>query len=471
VINFFKQFFIYGLASTLSKVATLFLMPFYTGILTKEEYGAMALIAACKGVIGLFSNLNLHSGITRDYFEEGVDRKKLVSTGFFSILFNATIVFVILFLTSDFWVESILGISGYKLAFVIMLLSIPLGGLDSYLAILTRFKNKPMLYAVGSLIALLMQIAFSVYFVLIIKIGIVGVFLALVISEIFAIIFFLAINWEYFAFTLEISFLKKALLFSLPTLPAIMAGWVDRSLGQVMIGKYISLEDLGVYAVAIQLASVFALIRQAIGNVWNPYVFENYKKKNFNSTIQRLYKIIVVFLIILTINLAFLSKDIVLLFSNSNYLDAYQFLILLCFPMSLYTLLPFVSCGVLISRETKYLSYSYVPGSLVNLLLLFLFLPRYGILVAPISLGISRIINYIILYNYSKKKIAIDYPTWLLGILLLVVVICFFLMKLEINKYLIWCTLGFINILTLHMLNSNYNIISNFRVMFVKNKG
>ena len=139
--------------------------------------------------------------------------------------------------------------------------------------------------------------------------------------------------------------------------------------------------------------------------------------------------------------------------------------------MSLYTLLPFVSCGVLISRETKYLSYSYVPGSLVNLLLLFLFLPRYGILVAPISLGISRIINYIILYNYSKKKIAIDYPTWLLGILLLVVVICFFLMKLEINKYLIWCTLGFINILTLHMLNSNYNIISNFRVMFVKNKG
>ena len=53
-----------------------------------------------------------------------------------------------------------------------------------------------------------------------------------------------------------------------------MAGWVDRSLGQLMIGKYISLEDLGVYAVAIQLASVFALIRQAIGNVWNPYVFE-----------------------------------------------------------------------------------------------------------------------------------------------------------------------------------------------------
>ena len=212
MINFFKQFFIYGLASTLSKVATLFLMPFYTGILTKEEYGAMALIAACKGVIGLFSNLNLHSGITRDYFEKVLIEKNWFQLGF-SILFNATIVFVILFLTSDFWVESILGISGYKLAFVIMLLSIPLGGLDSYLAILTRFKNKPMLYAVGSLIALLMQIAFSVYFVLIIKIGIVGVFLALVISEIFAIIFFLQLIGNILHLLSKFHFKKKLYYF------------------------------------------------------------------------------------------------------------------------------------------------------------------------------------------------------------------------------------------------------------------
>ena len=36
--------------------------------------------------IDLFSNLNIHSGIARDYYEEGINRKKLVSTGIYSIL-------------------------------------------------------------------------------------------------------------------------------------------------------------------------------------------------------------------------------------------------------------------------------------------------------------------------------------------------------------------------------------------------
>ena len=84
--KFLSQFLIYGCASMLSKIAAVFLMPLYTSILTTGEYGAMAMIASCSGVLGILANFNIHSGIARDYFEEGVVRKKLVSTGFFSIL-------------------------------------------------------------------------------------------------------------------------------------------------------------------------------------------------------------------------------------------------------------------------------------------------------------------------------------------------------------------------------------------------
>ena len=38
--SFIKDFFIYGFASVLGKIAAIFLMPIYTNILTKEEYGA-----------------------------------------------------------------------------------------------------------------------------------------------------------------------------------------------------------------------------------------------------------------------------------------------------------------------------------------------------------------------------------------------------------------------------------------------
>ena len=37
--KFFKQFFIYGFASVLGKIAAVFLLPLYTNVLSKEEYG------------------------------------------------------------------------------------------------------------------------------------------------------------------------------------------------------------------------------------------------------------------------------------------------------------------------------------------------------------------------------------------------------------------------------------------------
>ena len=86
MLKFFKDFLIYGFASTLGKLAALLLMPLYTSILSQEEYGVMAMLLSVKGIIDLVSNLNVHSGIARDYYEEGVNRKSLVSTGFWSIL-------------------------------------------------------------------------------------------------------------------------------------------------------------------------------------------------------------------------------------------------------------------------------------------------------------------------------------------------------------------------------------------------
>ena len=51
--SFFKDFLIYGFASMVGKIAAIFLIPIYTNVLTREEYGAMALIVSCKGIIDL----------------------------------------------------------------------------------------------------------------------------------------------------------------------------------------------------------------------------------------------------------------------------------------------------------------------------------------------------------------------------------------------------------------------------------
>ena len=434
MLRFLKDFFIYGFASVIGKIAAVFLMPIYTSVLTQEEYGAMALITSVKGIIDLFSNLNIHSGVARDYKEEGIDKTKLVSTGMYSILGLSISVFAILACTQSFWQETVFELdSQFSVAFFIMLLTIPTGSTLSYFAILTRFKRKPILYSIGTIVQLLIQITISVIGVVYLRYGIASIFVGILCGEMFGILYFTYINRSNIGFTFDKSYLKRVLLFSIPTLPAILAGWVDSSMGQIIIGKYISKVDLGVYSVALQLASVFSFISIALQNVWGPYLYENYKKEGFVKEVRKLYMAIVLVLTMIAVTVSLFSKEIILLLSNSSYLNASQYFTLLCIPMCIYLLFPMATSGISISRDTKYIGISYVIGSIMNIVFMIVFMPMLGIVSVPLALAISRITTYSILYYVSKSKGIIVLPNGVLFALILSVAVCYFINNTDIS--------------------------------------
>ncbi|MDD4727822.1 MAG: oligosaccharide flippase family protein [Dysgonamonadaceae bacterium] len=458
MIKFLKQFFIYGFASILGKIAAVFLLPLYTNVLTKEEYGAMALITAAKGIIDLFSNLNIHSGIARDYHERGVNRTKLVSTGFISILLCSIVVFFILLISRDFWIGSVLNIQDYEKAFIIMLFTLPAGSLFSYFGILTRYKNRAVAFSIGNIVQLFVQISLTIYFVLVLKIGVQGVFYGILGGEIIGIVFFYFINKENIRITFDKNILKRALMFSLPTLPAIVAVWIDSSLGQVLIGKFISVEEAGVYSIALRLSSVFLLFQIAFNNVWKPFVYENYKKENFKKDTMRIFKLSALMLLLISLNLSMLSDYIVLLLSNITYLQASKYLIILCIPMSLAILQLFVEIGPGIVRKTKYLSYSNITGSAFNLIFLFIFLPKLGVITVPISLSVSKLINYAIISYFTNKQIDFAFPKKYVLFLIIIVAISFTFKTYDISLTNTIILLFVINLFTVIYLYRYYNL-------------
>jgi O-antigen/teichoic acid export membrane protein len=325
-----------------------------------------------------------------------------------------------------------------------MLCSIPCGSLQSYFAILTRFKKKPVLYSIGTIIHLFIQISISIIGVVVLRKGISSVFFAILIAELFSIFYYGIINKEFLAFTFEKKHLKKALLFSIPTIPAILAGWIDNSFGQILIGKYVSLDDLGVYSIALSLASVFSFISIALNNVWYPFLYENYKKPSFPALLEKLYTIILAILILITVSISMFSKEIILLLANPNYIQASVYITLLCIPTCVYLLFPFVSSGVSISRDTKYIAISYIVGCIINFCCLLITLPRYGVIAVPVCLALSRITTYIILYRVSSLKIRLKLPNKLLVVLISTAALCFivsnFHLPLLIRAFIVFGT-------------------------------
>ncbi len=471
--RFLKDFFIYGFASVFGKIAAVFLMPIYTSILTREEYGAMAMLVSVKGIIDLVSNLNIHSGIARDYYEENIDRKVLVSTGMWSMFFISCSVLVIMLLTRNYWLETVLGLHGYGTSFVLLLLSIPAGSLMSYFSILTRFKKKPLLFSFVTIISLLLQISIAIYTIVILRKGIEGFFLATLISEIFSISCFAFINREFIAFKFKLRYLKNALIFCLPLLPAILAGWLDTSFGQILMGKHVSLEDLGVYSVALQLASVFTLIGMAFHNVWSPFLYENYKRASFQQEVNRLFLVFVFALCLISCTLSLLSKEIILFLSNPNYINASTYITLLCIPMSVYLLFPMASSGISISRDTKHTSIAYILGSVFNLMFLYLLLPKLGAFTVPLGLGLSRVITYLYLGYVTHKKGLLILPNRALMLIFISVFVCFCLIYNQIDIVYRLLALIMINGILLYIADKRLglkNVVSNIiRKKFSKN--
>ena len=394
------------------------------------------MLLSVKGIIDLVSNLNIHSGIARDYYEEDINRKTLISTGLWSILSLSITIMIFMLLSRNLWTNRVLGIEGYTSSFVLVMLTIPAGSLQSYFAILTRFKKKPVLFAVGQLAILAIHLTISIISVVKLGWGINGIFLGTFVSEIFGICFFSTINREYIGFSFNKEYIKRALLFALPTIPAVAAGWVDSSLGQILIGKNVSLTDLGVYSIALQFASAYHLVSVAFGNVWTPFLYENYKKKDFESQISKLFILIVSILIVVSMSLSLFSNEIILMFANPSYLKAGVYLTLLCLPMSLSVLFPIASSGISISRDTKYTGIAYVSGSAVNVLMLLITLPHWGVVAVPISLLCSRIISYYIMYFVTKKKkLYGQLPNWILFVLAAIIAVCLVLQELSMLLY------------------------------------
>lgn len=465
--RFYKDFFIYGFASVFGKMAAVFLIPVYTRILTKEEYGAMAMITACKGIIDLFSNLNIHSGISRDYYEIEDDRKRLVSTGLISILTCSMVVLAIISAFSHYIADDLLGIPKYYKAFMVMAMSIPAGSTMSYFSILTRYKKKPALYTIGNIIQLLIQIGISVVGIAVLHVGIISIFVGILCGEIFSILYFGYINRSDIGFTFKKEYLYNALKFSVPTLPAILAGWLDSSLGQVLIGKYVSMADLGVYSLALSLSSVFTIVSTAFQNVWSPYLYENYKSPNFHNEARNLFATFCLALILITIIISTFAPELIILLSNKEYLDASIYFPLLCIPMSVYLLFPFASSGVSITRDTKYIGISYVGGSLLNVVLMFLLLKYISILAVPIALCASRLFTFSLLYIVSQKKIELKLPLDLIGVLTSAAVSIFLLNYFKFGLLVRAC--AFICLLSLLCcyIQYKYNYISVIRLHII----
>ena len=110
-----KDFILYGVGGSLSKLSSILLLPFFTTYFSPEEYGVLELLTVLITLSSIICLLQLESSLSRFFYEyKDEQRRQIISSFFiFTFILSLLVVGTLLFLgklIDNYSVHMILGL-------------------------------------------------------------------------------------------------------------------------------------------------------------------------------------------------------------------------------------------------------------------------------------------------------------------------------------------------------------------------
>ena len=407
-----KDFILYGIGGALSKASSIILLPFYTFYFSPEEYGVLELLTIIITLSSIMGLLQLESSLSRFFYEyKTEERKQLITTLF---LFSGLLSFII---TIILWVFGnsinilIFDTLAYISAYNISLLSLPLFCLNSLLIIIIRFTEKKQIFIQSQGLLFLANLITPVVLVYFYDFGISSFFWGQFFGLLLAVIFITLSSKNDFGKTFSIKFIGPSLKYSLPLIPGVASGWINSYGSRFLMISFLSFKEIGIYAAAIKIASVFQLIGSAFRMTWPQFFWKTFKEdKNHKQVFRTIHYWISLIISAAIIFFTIFVADVASLILKEDYNKAITYIPMISFSFLIQSFfIQIVGVGPSIKYKTKFNSYAFILGTLLNLITLVIFLPKIGLIAVPISFLISSLVSYFTLWYFSELLYKINF--------------------------------------------------------------
>lgn len=202
---------------------------------------------------------------------------------------------------------------------------------------------------------------------------------------------------------------REALKYGLPFVAATAVGSFLSSAGQIFLGLLATDSDVGVFAAAITISHIFAIIQSSFNTLWAPASVENYEKNpDDRTTYIRAHRVMALAMISLGL-LFVLFKDVIVFLLGARYRGASLALPFLCLQPVFYTLSETTVCGMVFMKRSDYQLYSSGIACVCNIILCTLLIPIFGVRGAAIATGLSYLLFFCARSYFSNLVFPIDY--------------------------------------------------------------
>jgi len=202
---------------------------------------------------------------------------------------------------------------------------------------------------------------------------------------------------------------KRMFKYGAPLIPAVLLLFVIQYCDRFMINHFLGLGELGIYAIGIRMASIIALIFIGFRFAWGPYVFNNYKNPRTREVVGLLFKYLFLLSMLLVLIIVLFSPELLFILTTKSYYAAHKVIPLLTWSTILYTIGAYFSFGFGIAEKNIFSLYINLVAAALNVLLNYLFIPRFGIKGAALATCISMLIFFLLSLSLSNRFYKINF--------------------------------------------------------------
>lgn len=414
--QFIKEIFIYGIGNMIFLLVPIVITPFLTRVFTVNQYGAIDLIYTTVLIISMIATLCLDTALLRFYYDDK-DKKEIIITSVFMFSFISSLVFCMLsFLFFITFKGAIFKTPEEINALFIALLSIPFTVILTNELMLLRIQRKAFIFVLLSTSNLVISLPLIIFLVKYTTLGIRAVFVATGISQSMLSligIFYLRKNFTFSSISLNIN--KKMLFYSIPLLVPSLVGTFLGNINKYFLQFYHGLSSVAIYGVGLKISMVIGLVVMSFRQAWIPYAFSIMDKEGSREKYNFVFKGFLTLLFILAMLTIIFAKQLILIISNKNYLDAKSVIGYICLGTIFINLSGnFFNLGIHAKKNTVYSLFSYIAGFLINIILAIILVPKYSIIGAGLAMVGGHFVIAMLLFYFSNKVYKIHYDLKLL---------------------------------------------------------
>jgi O-antigen/teichoic acid export membrane protein len=439
--NTVKHSAIYSLGNLSAKLVGFFLLPVYLHYLTVEEYGIFAIFEITAQIVLEIMLISIPTAMMRWYsYEENADKKKTIVFTSFVFVFAVALLTVLVAVPYSGSLSTLFfSTTKYSIHFTILFFYIALLMINRMVLNLIRVKKKSSFYVMLSLTQFTAILLFNIYFVAVLKMGVKGILLGLLIGQILLIVLSAKFVLSNIKVKFNFTVLKEMLGYGFPlvfsTISSMTLNLGDRYLIKFFLGD----AAVGVYSAGFKIASIInVFINTPFQMGFLPIAFSQVNKpdsKRFFSKVLTYKTLLLVFVVTV---LTFFSGNILEAISNKKeYLEAIPLIPLIGFVFIFKGIQYVLVLGFHYVNKTKFSAYIVFSGVTIDVLLNFLFIPKIGIFSPPISMIISYIVMIMLTYHFAQKEFFIPYETRKIMALLLMGA-GYYIINIEIENFILW---------------------------------